>query len=100
MSIDTGLYRRTFRETTGGVFRDEVLFSSDSHVMEPADTIVSRVPQAMRDRAPRFPELKVGEGFQTHPGGSDPNARLKEMAADGVSAEVLYPTYALGLFLG
>ena len=98
MSIDTGLYRRTFRETTGGVFRDEVLFSSDSHVMEPADTIVSRVPQAMRDRAPRFPELKVGEGFQTHPGGSDPNARLKEMAADGVSAEVLYPTYALGLF--
>ncbi len=97
MSIDTGLYRRTFRGT-GGVATDELLFSSDSHVMEPADTLVSRVSQAMRDRAPRFPELKVGEGFQTHPGGSDPKARLKEMAVDGVSAEVLYPTYALSLF--
>ena len=55
MSIDTGLYRRTFRETTGGVFRDEVLFSSDSHVMEPADTIVSRVPRPCGTAPRAFP---------------------------------------------
>jgi len=33
-----------------------------------------------------------------HEGGFDPNARLEEMAVDGVSAEVLYPTLALNLF--
>lgn len=97
MSIDTGLYRRTFRSSEA-VATDEILFSSDSHVMEPADTVVTRVPDRLRDRAPRFPELKVGQGFQTHPGGTDPKARLKEMAVDGVSAEVLYPTYALSVF--
>jgi predicted TIM-barrel fold metal-dependent hydrolase len=96
MSIDTGLYRRTFRSSEA-VATDEILFSSDSHVMEPAETVVTRVPSRLRDLAPRFPELKVGEGFQTHPGGSEPNARLKEMAVDGVSAEVLYPTYALSV---
>ena len=97
MSIDTGLYERTYRTGTAGS-TENLLFSSDSHVMEPADTVVSRVPKAFRDQAPRFPELKVGEGFQTHPGGSDPYRRIKEMASDGVSAEVLYPTYSLGLF--
>ncbi len=97
MSIDTGLYERTYRTGTAGS-TENLLFSSDSHVMEPADTVANRVSKAFRDQAPRFPELKVGEGFQTHPGGSDPHRRIKEMASDGVSAEVLYPTYALGLF--
>ena len=76
----------------------EVLISSDSHVMEPPDTLVERVDAPFRDRAPRFPELKVGESFQTHPGGSDPNSRIKEMEVDGLSAEVLYPTYLLPHF--
>lgn len=97
MSIDAGLYERTFRSRTPGSAEDN-LFSSDSHVIEPPDTVSSRVPKAFRDQAPRFPELKVGEGFQTHPGGSDPHRRIHEMAGDGVSAEVLYPTHALGLF--
>lgn len=97
MSIDTGLYKRTYRTGTAAV-TEELLFSSDSHVMEPPETLVSRVPKAFRDQAPRFPELNVGEGFQTHPGGSDPKERIKEMATDGVSAEVLYPTFALSLF--
>lgn len=82
----------------GDVPVDEVLISSDSHVMEPADLLVTRGPPAYRDRAPRFPELKVGESFQTHPGGQDPHCRIKEMETDGVSAEVLYPTYLLDLF--
>ncbi|OKH98996.1 amidohydrolase [Streptomyces sp. CB02923] len=32
------------------------------------------------------------------PGGNDPVARLKDMAQDGVSAEVLYPSLAMSLF--
>jgi predicted TIM-barrel fold metal-dependent hydrolase len=32
------------------------------------------------------------------PGGSDPAARLKDMAQDGVAAEVLYPSLAMSLF--
>ena len=76
----------------------EVLISSDSHVMEPPDILVDRVDARFRDQAPRFPQLKVGESFQTHPGGSDPNCRIKEMEIDGLSAEVLYPTYLLPHF--
>ena len=76
----------------------EVLISSDSHVMEPPDTLVERVDAPFRERAPRFPQLKVGESFQTHPGGSDPNCRVQEMEVDGLSAEVLYPTYLLPQF--
>ena len=97
MAADPGNYERTFGAWTEGP-TEELLFSSDSHVMEPPDLLVSRVPQAFRDRAPRFPEQRVGSGFQAHPGGSDPNERIKEMAVDGVSAEVLYPTPGLGLF--
>jgi len=72
---------------------NKVLFSSDSHVMEPPDLWSRAV-----DGAPEFPAHKVGVGFQSHPGGWDPNARLTEMVADGVSAEVLYPTLGLRLF--
>ncbi|HZU07964.1 MAG TPA: amidohydrolase family protein [Chloroflexota bacterium] len=76
----------------------EVIISADSHVMEPHDLWVKRLPAAFREQAPRFPEPKLGEGFQAHPGGHDPHERVKEMAVDGVSAEVLYPTLALSLF--
>jgi predicted TIM-barrel fold metal-dependent hydrolase len=40
----------------------------------------------------------AGRSFQAHPGGNDPRERVKEMAQDGVSAEVLYPTLGLKLF--
>jgi len=77
---------------------DEVLISADSHVIEPSEILKERVPKEFRDAAPLFPKLKVGESFQDHPGGSIPGERLKEMATDGVSAEVLYPTHLLGVF--
>ncbi|MBI4523089.1 MAG: amidohydrolase [Deltaproteobacteria bacterium] len=76
----------------------EIIISSDSHVMEPPDLWVNGVPARFRDGAPRFPEHKVGEGFQKHAGGHDPRERIKEMATDTVSAEVLYPTLGLSLF--
>lgn len=73
----------------------EVIISSDSHVMEPSEILVERAPKAFKDKVPKFPQLKVGESFQTHPGGSDPTHRIKEMETDGLAAEVLYPTYLL-----
>lgn len=76
----------------------EVIISSDSHVMEPSEILVERVPKGFKDQAPRFPQLKLGESFQTHPGGSDPRHRITEMETDGVSAEILYPTYLLPHF--
>ncbi len=76
----------------------EVLISSDSHVMEPPNTVKERVAPSFREQAPVFPQLKVGESFQTHPGGSDPTCRIKEMETDGLSAEVLYPTNLLPHF--
>jgi uncharacterized protein len=88
----------TVQDPVGTNQPTEVIISADSHVMEPHDLWVTRLPQALRDQAPRYPEPKVGEGFQGHPGGHDPNERIKEMAVDGVSAEVLYPTLGLGQF--
>jgi predicted TIM-barrel fold metal-dependent hydrolase len=67
-------------------------------VMEPHDLWEKRVPESMRGNAPHFEPIPVGQSFQRHPGGQDPNARIKEMETDGLSAEVLYPTLALSLF--
>ena len=76
----------------------DLIISSDSHVMEPVDLWKKGVPEKYRETAPLFPPHQVGEGFQQHAGGWDPNARMKEMEADGLSAEVLYPTLMLDLF--
>ena len=81
-----------------GAAIDHLIISSDSHVMEPVDLWQKGVPQKYRDVAPVFPPHQVGEGFQQHAGGWEPNARIKEMETDGLSAEVLYPTLMLDLF--
>ena len=79
-------------------FVSDLIISSDSHVMEPVDLWKKGVSEKYRDTAPLFPPHQVGEGFQQHAGGWDPNARMREMEADGLSAEVLYPTLGLDLF--
>ncbi len=78
----------------------ELLISSDSHVSEPGDLWVERLPARFKDDAPTFGGGRNrGTGrFDGKPGGWDPNERLKEAAEDGVSAEVLYPTSGLRLF--
>lgn len=76
----------------------ELIVSADSHVMEAPDLWQKRLPQPLRDRAPQFPPQNTQEGFRPHPGGYDPHERVREMAQDGVSAEVLYPTLGLKLF--
>jgi predicted TIM-barrel fold metal-dependent hydrolase len=103
--------------------RDYRLISGDSHVNEPPELFVSRVPAALRDRVPRIERFPEGDAWviegtkdpitfgmnacagqgpgelrgwvrfeDIRRGGYDPAARLGEMDADGVDAEVLYPT--------
>jgi len=74
---------------------DELLISADSHVLEPPDLWRTRLPAPFKDDAPVYPPLQVGGSHQAHPGGWDPHERLKEMAVDGVSGEVLYPSFPL-----
>jgi predicted TIM-barrel fold metal-dependent hydrolase len=69
----------------------ELLISSDSHVIEPEGLWQKELPAAFQDRAPNFGGRRRGD----HPGGMDGSQRVSEMAADGVSAEVLYPTHGL-----
>ena len=77
---------------------EEVMISADSHVMEAPDLWAKRLPKVFREQAPQFPVHKVGQGFQAQPGGWDPKERLNEMAVDGVSGEILYPTLGLHLY--
>ncbi len=78
--------------------RDELLVSADSHVVEDPQLWKKRLPASLKDRAPVFPELQVGGAFQARPGGHDPRARLSEMLQDGVSGEVLYPSFCMDLY--
>ena len=73
----------------------ELLISADSHVMEPGDLWATRLPNALRADAPTFPDTGSD---RSKPGGWDPSERLKEMAVDGVSTEVLYATRGMTLF--
>ena len=77
---------------------EELLISADSHVIEDPHFWENRLPAAFNDQAPVFPEREVGGLFQAHAGGWDPHERVKEMAVDGVSGEVLYPSFAMNLF--
>lgn len=85
----------TLARKAESVIGDEIIISADSHTMEPANLWQSRLPASLRERAPKLPPRNSpGE----KPGGYDPKARLEEMAVDGVTAEVLYPTLGLALF--
>ena len=82
---------RTYAKETNAVI-NEVLISSDSHVIEPAGLWQKNLPKAFQNRAPDY----GGQRPNDTPGGAqDKNKRVSEMAADGVSAEVLYPTHGL-----
>ena len=76
----------------------EVKISADAHVAEPLDLWQQRMPARYRDRAFDWPGQQYGKGQYRREGGWDPVARLKDMAADGVVADVLYPTRAKSVF--
>jgi predicted TIM-barrel fold metal-dependent hydrolase len=92
------------------------LISADNHVFEPPTLWQERLPAPYRNRGPRveqrddwivmsiegMPDRKLsranGEPREhANAGGADPDARLRDMALDGVVAEVIYPTF--GLFI-
>ncbi|MEE9284623.1 MAG: amidohydrolase family protein, partial [Dehalococcoidia bacterium] len=105
---------------------DRRTVSADSHIIEPPDLWVQRIDARYRDRAPRIVSEPEGDFFvcedrkpdpvgtfvtpffrqepfakrfeEGQRGGWDPDARLQDMAADGVEAEVLYPNLAMRLY--
>ena len=85
-------------EAEGSASAREIRISADSHVSEPPDLWKKGLPAKFRDRAPRFPRVKRGAGLHARAGGWDAAERLKDIAADGISAEVLYPTLAKGIY--
>jgi predicted TIM-barrel fold metal-dependent hydrolase len=71
----------------------EFIVSADSHVDEPVD-IFDGLPAKIRDQIER-PKIML----ETRPkGGQDPKLRIADMDLDKVAAEVLYPTFILGMF--
>jgi len=103
------------------------VISADSHVVEPGNAYVDYVDRSWRERAPRMVDDEEGvrylldglapvrvdiaasagiapdrrglkRPYSDVPRGAwDPAARLEQQMADGVSAEVIYPT--IGMFL-
>ena len=86
-----GIIERTYGKDSNIVI-DEVLISSDSHVIEPEGLWKKQTPKAFQDRAPDFGGQRPND---VQGAAMDKNKRVSEMAADGVSAEVLYPTHGL-----
>ncbi|MCH8192012.1 MAG: amidohydrolase [Chloroflexi bacterium] len=104
------------------------VISADSHVAEPGDLWQNYMESPLRQRAPHVrteadTDVFVCEGLDdfnvgllapagTDPkklsrkgryadsrkGGWDPDERLKDMATDGVDAEVIYPTLAMRMY--
>ncbi len=98
-----------------------VLVSADSHVFEPPTLWQERLPAALRDRGPRLEvvgdhyalvmeglpprklarvtdaETGAARGAPGGPGagGADAGRRFADLRADGVVAEVIYPTFGL-----
>jgi predicted TIM-barrel fold metal-dependent hydrolase len=102
--------------------------SADSHVVEPLDLWVTRLPASLRDRAPRVADVdgeprllvegmvprRMGGGGTSEAerrdeerggdshfraGGWDPAQRVADLDEDGIWGEVLYPTIALFGFM-
>ena len=82
--------------------REYRLISADGHLSEPHDLWISRAPAEFRDRVPRVERSPDGDKWvipgvrsfpfrEPTPGAYDPKARLDDLDADGVDAEVLFP---------
>jgi predicted TIM-barrel fold metal-dependent hydrolase len=93
-------------------YRDVTYISTDSHVTEPIELYAERVDREMRDRAPRIEnrdgwrtlfveglgprKLMTADELETATIGDwDVDDRIRDQERDGVSAEVVFPTFAL-----
>jgi predicted TIM-barrel fold metal-dependent hydrolase len=92
------------------------IFSADSHISEPARIYLEKLPSSMHHLALRTEKqektfmvkmgdtvllkLQLGDGFAGSPrhGSNDLVLRRKDMEADGIDAEVLFPNLALMLY--
>jgi predicted TIM-barrel fold metal-dependent hydrolase len=85
-------------KTTPNAVGQEIRLSGDSHVAEPPDLWEKNLPGKYRDQAVKFPRVEYGKGNHARAGGWDAKERLRDMAADGISAEVLYPTLEKNIY--
>jgi predicted TIM-barrel fold metal-dependent hydrolase len=93
-------------------YRDATFISTDSHVTEPIEIFAERVDVEFRDRVPRIETvgdwrtllienlkprrlMPASEREVAIVGDFDADDRLRDQARDGVSAEVIFPTFAL-----
>ncbi|HLN17399.1 MAG TPA: amidohydrolase family protein [Acidimicrobiales bacterium] len=93
-------------------YRQATFISTDAHVTEPIDLYASRVDAAYRERVPVIREtdgwrtmyveglrprklMTAGQLVRATVGGWEPEERLRDQKRDGVSAEVIFPTFAL-----
>jgi predicted TIM-barrel fold metal-dependent hydrolase len=93
-------------------YRDVPFISTDCHVTEPIELYAERVDREYRERVPRIEtgngwRTFVGEGMDPRKlmtaterevaivGGTNPDERTRDQERDGVSAEVIFPTFAL-----
>src|SRR6266571_4243691 len=107
MSIAEELVTPGLQNVTAEDLVGDLLISGDSHIFEPSDLWRERLPEALRDRAPYSERGNAHRANSTtagfsqeargafRPGGWDPSKRVEEMAQDGVSGEVLFPTIGL-----
>jgi predicted TIM-barrel fold metal-dependent hydrolase len=74
----------------------DLRISADSHMGEPLDLWTTNLPARFRDRALNWPHLKEFESnHHLRAGCWDPRERLCDLAFDGTSAEVIFPTQAV-----
>ena len=93
-------------------YRGATFISTDSHVTEPIELYAERVDAKYRERVPRIETMGdwrslVIENMRPRKlmpasvretaivGDWDPDDRLRDQGRDGVSAEVIFPTFAL-----
>ncbi len=93
-------------------YREATFISTDSHVTEPIELYAERVDAAYRDRAPVILErdgwrslhiegldprklMPADQLAEATVGDWDPDDRIRDQEADGVVAEVIFPTFAL-----
>ena len=91
--------------------------SGDSHVLEPDDLFISRLPDRLAERAPRtvrderyetifvdgqtvFRTLNdfADQGRVRAPGAFDPTLRLRDLDGEGVVNQILFPSVGLWLY--
>ena len=103
-----------------GAANKHFMITADCHANEPYDFLSSRIDEKYRSRVPRMETDEKGDKWQITEGyrpirirfkqplegedglrnssGADPEDRLKDMAADGVDAEIIFPNKGLAMW--